>query len=214
MDRPRTSRFHPAGLSCGGRNEHGAAVIADNAKTRSSLLLESVAIFLSVLLAFFVEQWRDDSNEANEAAAALRLVRAELEQNLAELERVAPTRPELLQAYQEGITKLIEENQFPQDLPQTSSPAITTIAYELATDSRAVASIVAEDLLVIAGAYESLESVQRNEFFLENRNAQIRFNDGEQYLSGFIYYVNRAMGNEPDAIEQVRAAITLLDQRI
>lgn len=109
---------------------------------------------------------------------------------------------------------LIEENQFPQELPQNSSPAITTIAYELATDSRAVTSIVAEDLLVIARAYESLESVQRNEFFLENRNAQIRFNDGEQYLSGFIYYVNRAMGNEPEAIEQVRAAITLLDHRL
>ncbi|MEO1419933.1 MAG: hypothetical protein AAFU66_03135, partial [Pseudomonadota bacterium] len=76
-------------------------------------MLESIAIFLSVLLAFFVEQWREDINEAKDAEVALSLVRAELAQNLAELERIAPSRPELLLAYQEAIQSLIREQQFP-----------------------------------------------------------------------------------------------------
>ena len=42
------------------------------------LLLESAAIFLSVLLAFFVEQWREDLNERREAEDILNLVEAEL----------------------------------------------------------------------------------------------------------------------------------------
>ncbi|MEL6366436.1 MAG: hypothetical protein AAFR91_08335 [Pseudomonadota bacterium] len=176
-------------------------------------MLESIAIFLSVLLAFFVEQWREDINEAKDAEVALSLVRAELAQNLAELERIAPSRPELLLAYQEAIQSLIREQQFPQDLPRTVPPEITIVAYELATDSGAIASVKAADLLVIASAYEALEKVRRNEIFLENRNAQIRFNDGEQYLSGFIYYFNRAMGNEPRAIAKVREALALLDSR-
>ncbi len=178
---------------------------------RPPLLLESIAIFLSVLLAFFVEQWREDLNEEKDAEVALSLVRAELAQNLAELERIAPSRPELLLAYQEAIQSLIREKQFPQDLPRTVPPEITIVAYELATDSGAIASVEASDLLVIASAYEALEKVRRNEIFLENRNAQIRFNDGEQYLSGFIYYFNRAMGNEPRAIAKVQEALVLLD---
>ena len=38
------------------------------------LLVESAAIFFSVLLAFFVEQWREDINEQREAEAILNLV--------------------------------------------------------------------------------------------------------------------------------------------
>ena len=56
------------------------------------LLVESAAIFFSVLLAFFVEQWREDINEQREAEAILNLVRAELVQNLAELESILPKR--------------------------------------------------------------------------------------------------------------------------
>lgn len=167
-----------------------------------------------MLLAFVVEQWREDMNEAREALAALELVRAELAQNLAELERVAPTRPGMLKAYQEGINTLLKDSIYPQNLPATSPPAITTIAYELATTTGAVTTIEAADLLVIASAYEALDALQRNKLFLENRNAQIRFNDGEQYISGFIYYFNRAMGNEPKAINQVREALALLDERL
>ena len=44
------------------------------------ILVESAAIFLSVLLAFVVEQWREDLNERREAEATLNLVRAELTQ--------------------------------------------------------------------------------------------------------------------------------------
>ena len=182
-----------------------------NSKSIGRVLLESAAIFLSVLLAFLVEQWREELNEARDAENALNLVRVELTQNLAELERVIPTRAGLLEAYQEAIMELINEQQFPQDLPVFLSPDVTSIAYELATDSGAVASVAPEDLLVIARAYESLDDVRRNDVFLDQRNAQIRFNDGEQYLSGFIYYINRASSNEPRAAANVRRAITLLE---
>ncbi|MEO1575775.1 MAG: hypothetical protein AAFU65_12555 [Pseudomonadota bacterium] len=177
-----------------------------------TLLIESVAIFLSVLLAFVVEQWREERNERAQAARALSLVRVELEQNLAELERVVPTRQATLQGFVDAMDELKTSGKFPQTLPKFTSPDITALAYELATDSGAVTSVEPADLLVIARAYESLDDVRRNDDFLNARNAQIRFNDGEQYLSGFIYYVNLATGNEPAAIEDVRRAIELLSQ--
>lgn len=43
---------------------------------------------------------------------------------------------------------------------------------------------------MIARAYESLETVRRNDTLLNERNTQIRFNDGEQYILGFIDYIN------------------------
>lgn len=60
------------------------------------------------LARFFVEQWREDQNEAREALAALGLVRAELAQNLAEFEKIAPTRPTPLEIYQNAIARLDE----------------------------------------------------------------------------------------------------------
>ncbi len=179
-------------------------------KQAGRIFVESVAIFLSVLLAFFVEQWREDRNELREAEAALELVRAELQQNLAELGRVAPLRPDMLQSFIDGMTELEETGTFPQDLPRLETPKITTIAYDLATDSGAVTFVSANELLVIAQAYEVLDKVKRNETFLNERNAQIRFNDAEQYISGFIYYTNRAIYNEPAAIEGVKEALALL----
>jgi hypothetical protein len=173
-------------------------------KQAGRILVESVAIFLSVLLAFFVEQWR-------EAEAALELVRAELRQNLVELERVAPQRPEMLQDFIDAMSELEETGTFPQNFPRLETPEITTIAYDLATDSGAVTTVPAEELLVIAQAYEALDKVKRNDIFLNERNAQIRFKDAEQYISGFIYYVNRAISNEPAAIEDVKDALELLD---
>ena len=81
-----------------------------------------------------------------------------------------------------------------------------------ATTSGAVTAVSAADLLVIAKAYEALEAVKRNDRFLGERNAQIRFNDAEQYISGFIYYVNQAQGNEASAMEQISEALRLLDE--
>ncbi|MEM7431649.1 MAG: hypothetical protein AAF351_06880 [Pseudomonadota bacterium] len=177
------------------------------------LLVESAAIFFSVLLAFIVEQWREDMNEQREAEAILNLVRAELVQNLEELEEIAPRRTEMLENYQEAIMSFRDTGKFPRELPNFVSPEITSLAYELATDAGAVASVDPAELLVIARAYEALEDVRRNDTFLNDRNAQVRFNDGEQYLSGFIYYINLALGNEPAAIELVGEAIEMLDSR-
>ena len=126
------------------------------------LFVDCAAIFLSVLLAFLVEQWREDRNERQEAAAALSLVRAELSQNLAELMRVAPSREVMLQGF--------------------------------------------------LAAIDTQKAVRRNVDFLDARNAQVRFIDGEQYLSGFIHYINRASVNEPNAIDDVQAALDLLDR--
>ncbi|MEM6808794.1 MAG: hypothetical protein AAGA41_01890 [Pseudomonadota bacterium] len=177
------------------------------------ILAESAAIFLGVLLAFVVEQWREDLNERREAEATLNLVRAELTQNLAELEAIAPLRSDMLEEFEEAIMVLKNENRFPDNFPAFRSPDITSIAYELATDSGAVTGVPPKDLLIMARAYEALEEVRRNDTFLNERNAQIRFNDGEQYISGFIYYLNRAKMNEPVAINHVRAAIEALDAR-
>ncbi|MEL6723538.1 MAG: hypothetical protein AAFP24_00855, partial [Pseudomonadota bacterium] len=55
------------------------------------LLVESIAIFCSVLLAFAADQWRDDMNERARADAILTLVRTELTENLNELELLAGT---------------------------------------------------------------------------------------------------------------------------
>lgn len=178
------------------------------------LLLESAAIFFSVLLAFFVEQWREDINEQRDAEAILNLVRVELQQNLQELNDVAPSRESMLVGYQKAVMELRNEGRFPNELPEFQSPDITSIAYELATDAGAVTTVAPEELLVVARAYEALEEVRRNDTFLNQRNAQIRFNDGEQYLSGFIYYVNRATNNEPIAIGFVCEAIETLEKRL
>ncbi|MEN1726844.1 MAG: hypothetical protein AAGJ52_00265 [Pseudomonadota bacterium] len=186
----------------------------ERALNPARLLVESSAIFLSVLLAFFVEEWREDKDEERKAAEALNLVRAELVQNLGELERVIPTRGGLMDQYVEVLGVLRREGTFPEELPQFVTPQITSIAYELATDSGAVTIVEPEDLLTVAQAYEALRDVRRNDVFLDERNAQIRYADGEQYLSGFVYYLNRALGNEPRAAGQVRVAIEALTLRV
>lgn len=185
--------------------------MAEKKSALPRIFLESFAVFASVLLAFLVEQWREDLNEAREADAALNLVRTELQENLAELERIVPRRASMLEAYQKAMVALMDDNVFPSTLPDFETPQVTSLAYELATDSGAVVEVEASDLLVIARAYESLDEVRRNELFLNNRNAQIRFNDGEQYLSGFIYYLNRAEFSEPAAIADIQEAIVLLN---
>ncbi|MEM1264057.1 MAG: hypothetical protein AAGH76_16790, partial [Pseudomonadota bacterium] len=152
-------------------------------------------------------------NERRDAEAILNLVKTELIQNLAELEAVVDGREGLLSEYQVAIMALRNEGKFPETMPKFRSPDITSIAYELATDARAITTVAPEELLVVARAYEALEEVRRNDTFLNQRNAQVRFNDGEQYLSGFVYYINRALGNEPIAIDYVRQAIAMLESR-
>lgn len=179
----------------------------------AKIAIESAAIFFSVILAFAVEQWRDDHNERQQAAATLNLVKVELQENLAELESVITSRDEELSQYIDAVGVLQDENRFPQNLPRLQIPEITRIAYELATDSGAVAKVEPAELIVVARAYEALEEVRSNERSLDERNAQIRFNDGEQYLSGFIYYLNRAQIAEPSAVAHVSEAIAVLESR-
>lgn len=174
------------------------------------LLVESVAIFCSVLLAFAAEQWRQDMNERAQADAILVLVRTELSENLNELERVAAKREDMLGDFISSMDQFVASGEFPTDLPDYDPPEITRVAYQLATDSGVISKIEPSDLIVIARAYEALAVVKRNETFLSNRNAQIRFGDAEQYLSGFIYFTNQAMTNEPAAIASVKDAIELL----
>ncbi|MEO0972188.1 MAG: hypothetical protein AAFX85_03770 [Pseudomonadota bacterium] len=190
------------------RRGHTVANMLDHT---GRLLVECTAIFFSILLAFLVDEWREDRRELREADAALQLVRAELQQNLDELEAIVPTRADTLEGYLAGLESLKSTGAFPNHLPEFLTPDITSIAYELATDSGAVTTVAAKELLVIAQAYAALEEVRRNDLFLTQRNAQIRFNDGEQYLSGFVYYINRASANEPAAIDQVQKAIETLD---
>ena len=177
----------------------------------AKIAIESAAIFFSVILAFAVEQWRDDHNERQQAAATLNLVKVELQENLAELENVITSRDGQLEQYINAIGVLKDENRFPQNLPSLVTPEITKIAYELATDTGAVTKVDPTELIVVARAYEALEEVRANERFLDERNAQIRFNDGEQYLSGFIYYLNRAIISEPEAVQHVEQAIAALE---
>ncbi|MEM6899587.1 MAG: hypothetical protein AAF583_07455 [Pseudomonadota bacterium] len=175
------------------------------------LAVESAAIFLSVFLAFAADQWRDDANDRERAQDALNLVRVELEQNLVELQSAIGTRQEMFEQYNDGLRQLIDDNEYPYDLPSVIMPEITTIAYELATDSSAVAKVDPDQLVIIARAYEALEGVRRNEVFLSNRNAQIRYRDGEQYLSGHVFYLSSAIRLEPLAVRHIEAALTALD---
>lgn len=178
------------------------------------LFVESIAIFCSVLLAFAADQWRDDMNERARGDAILTLVRTELTENLYELERLADTREEMLEGYIGALDDFIDTGVFPSRLPVFKVPEITDVAYQLASDSGVISGVEPNELIVIARAYEALKEVRGNEVFLNNRNAQIRFRDGEQYLSGFIYFANRAMVNEPAAIVSVREAIELLSDEV
>ncbi|MEO1321829.1 MAG: hypothetical protein AAFV59_02360 [Pseudomonadota bacterium] len=174
------------------------------------LLVESIAIFCSVLLAFAAEQWRQDMNEKAQADAILVLVQTELTENLTELERVSLKREAMLDDFIGAMDQFVATGEFPTDLPDYDPPEITNVAYQLATDSGVISRIEPGDLIIIAQAYEALAAVKRNETFLSNRNAQIRFGDAEQYLSGFIYFTNQAMTNEPAAILSVKDAIERL----
>ena len=174
------------------------------------ILVESIAIFCSVLLAFAAEQWRQDMNEQAQADAILVLVRTELEENLTELERVSIKREDMLASYIDALDSFQKSGEFPTDMPPIDPPEITNVAYQLATDSGVISRIEPAELIVIAQAYEALASVKGNRAFLSNRNAQIRFGDAEQYLSGFIYFTNQSMANEPAAIVSVKTAIELL----
>jgi len=180
-------------------------------KGMGRLLAESSAIFFSVLLAFAAEQWRTDLNDQKRAKATLALVRAELEQNLSELQTAAPTRDGSVEYYIGALNALVDKGQFTDSLEYPIFPEITTIAYQLATDTGAVTEVAPTDVLTIARAYEALKLVQGNQDFLDRRNAQVRYNDAEQYISGFIYYANRAQYNEPAAVESVEKAIKALD---
>lgn len=180
----------------------------------AKIAIESAAIFFSVILAFAVEQWREDRNERQQAAATLNLVKVELQQNLAELESVITSRDGQLEQFMEAIGVFKDEDVFPQNLPRLEIPEITRIAYELATDSGAVAKVDPAELIIVARAYEALEEVRSNERSLDERNAQIRFNDGEQYLSGFIYYLNRAQTAEPEAVVHIGQAIAVLEDDV
>ena len=179
-------------------------------KNTSGLLVESVAIFLSVLLAFAAEQWRSDYNDRKRANDIMSLVRTELSQNLQELERVSGTRAEALEFYIDAIGVYNETGGFPPDFTEPVSPRITSVAYKLATESGAVSMVDPSNLIMIGRAYEALDQVASNVEFLDDRNAQVRFQDGEQYISGFIYYTNRATNNEPIAISEIRSALNAL----
>lgn len=124
-----------------------------------------------------------------------------------------PLREAQVNGYIAALGELQESNSFPSVLPPFSRPEITRIAYELATDTGAVSKVSPEKLLIVARAYTALEAVGSNDDFFDRRTAQIRFNDGEQYLSGFIYYLNRAARNEPVAASHVREAIEALKAR-
>lgn len=176
------------------------------------LLVESVAIFCSVLLAFAAEQWREDINERKRTGEALNLIKAELQLNLDELQAVVETRQEMLDTYIQALSTLVDTGSFPADIKNFAIPDITNLAYRLATDSGAVTSVDPQDLLIVARAYEALDNVRANENFLNTRNAQIRYQDGEQYLSGFIYYANRSLLAEPEAIAVVEMAIERLEK--
>ncbi|MEO1642769.1 MAG: hypothetical protein AAFR74_05485 [Pseudomonadota bacterium] len=149
-------------------------------------------------------------NERARAENILELVEAELMQNLTELETIVDTRDEALESYISAIGVFNETGSFPADFREPELPQITSVAYQLATQSGAILRVDPENLLVIAQAYEALNTVQANAEFLDNRNAQIRFQDGEQYLSGFIYFTNRAIRDEPAAVEAVQSAIDVL----
>jgi len=176
----------------------------------SMILIEAVAIFCSVLLAFAADQWREDLNDRRKAESVMGLVKAELEANLQSLQSVVGTREGGLAAYNDALAELSETQELPNSLPQLQFPEITNIAYRIATDAGVIAEIDPTELLIIAQAYEAIQEVESNRSFLDNRNAQIRYEDDEQFLSGFIYYSNRALVSEPAAINAVGRALSVM----
>lgn len=176
------------------------------------LLVESVAIFASVLLAFLVEEWRDDRRELNrmrDTAAAIRVElrqdRTEIEAALALHQEIQPRVAAMVQAYDRtGVFPS------PQDIPEPVRPDISTVAFEIGVATGALAPLPAETQIALARAYKAIGEIEQNEANLGFRNAQIRYNDGLQYLSGRLYYLTGAIGLEQAALDDIDAALAVL----
>lgn len=68
-----------------------------------TILLESFFILVSILLAFLLNDWREKSNKEQLYQEVILNVKAELENNLAQLEKTVPQQLELLKALQSYI---------------------------------------------------------------------------------------------------------------
>ncbi|WP_421790509.1 hypothetical protein [Hyphobacterium sp.] len=183
--------------------------------SRQSLLLltvESVAIFLSVLLAFFVEEWRDDRREIRQMQEALAVISHELQSNAAEIEQTLPFHRESLPIVVEQVEALANGGDFPGpgEIRFANAPVLSTAAYSMAVNTGALERAPTDALIAISLAYQRIGQVDRVSISLAERNAQVRYNDGVRYLSGFVYFYGSIISTEEAAlstIAQARAAI-------
>ena len=179
------------------------------------LVVEAAAIFSSVLLAFWVEEWREDRRDIRAMSEALAAIETELTTNLEELERSAAYYVDAMPQTSALVARYEAENVFPapEDIPALQHPVLTTVAYEIVQQNGALSRLDTSDLILIARAYGALHDVDENDASLANRNAQIRYRDGLQYLSGRIFYFSGAMPDVDEAIDAVNAALVVVRER-
>lgn len=177
------------------------------------LAVESIAIFLSVLLAFFVEEWRDDRREIRQMHEALAVISEELSANADQINTALPYHRESLPIVTQQVADLAGGGDFPSGdaMRFANAPVLSTAAYSMAVSTGALERAPTDALIDISFAYQRIAQVERASLSLSERNAQVRYNDGVQYLSGFIYFFASIISAEEaalTAIEEAQAAIS------
>jgi hypothetical protein len=183
---------------------------------RNALIVaaEAVAIFASILFAFFVENLREDQRQVREMRESIAAITLELQSNREELAAAVERHRVALPAMSALVAELQETGVFPDytSIPGIGAPELTDIAFSLGRETGALAPLEVEVQLALARAYRAIEEVDENEDNLGRRNAQVRDNDGLQYLSGQLYYFVSAIENGETALDRIDAAFAALEE--
>lgn len=183
---------------------------------RNALIVaaEAVAIFASILFAFFVENLREDQRALREMRESVAAITLELQGNREALAAALERHQAALPAMSDLVRDLQETGVFPDyaTIPSIGAPELTDIAFSLGRETGALAPLDVEVQLAFARAYRAIEEVDENEDNLGRRNAQVRYNDGLQYLSGQLYYFVSAVENEQTALDRIDAALAALEE--
>lgn len=179
------------------------------------VLLEAGAIFASVLLAFWVEEWRDDRAALEQMEGALNSIRSELMENRAAIEPALEWHREVFPQMNELTAALADDGVFPEPgtIPETRHPVLLDVAYELSRETGALAPLETDTMVRIALAYRAVAQLDLTADQLSQRNAQIRYQDGIQYLSGRLFYFNDAINHGEEALIEIDQALAALEAR-
>ena len=126
------------------------------------LAVESIAIFLSVLLAFFVEEWRDDRREIRQMHEALAVISEELSANADQINTALPYHRESLPIVTQQVADLAGGGDFPSGdaMRFANAPVLSTAAYSMAVSTGALERAPTDALIDISVDVDFLDIFQ------------------------------------------------------